>query len=241
MTLIEFISLITVPVTLLTTATMVFVSVALATKKNRLETVKIIQSKSFGVNLFSMTGELWALYFHRLFGDRLLAKRQILTIPIYTLIISGIFFLIWIAYLYIFRNPTHSFSATLPLTFKQAASDFYHKGIIATLFIDFIAIQLTKMAIRTGAKSGYYSARFILIFIANLAAAYLIFSFVIFFFRVEDMVRLYVELAPNDPIPIMPWKPVDNLVPSLSLFYPQTIIHLDATHRSDTYFLLTLV
>lgn len=237
MTLIEFISLITVPVTLLTTATMVFVSVALATKKSRLETAKIIQSKSFGANQFSMAGELWALYFHRLFGDRILAKRQILTIPTYTLVVSGIFFLIWIAYLYIFRNPTHSFSATLPLTFKQAASDFYHKGIIATLFIDIIAIQLTKIAIRTGAKSGYYSARFILIFIANLAAAYLIFSFAIFFFRVEDMMRLYVELAPNDPIPTMPWKPVGNLASSLSLFYPQTIIHFTTQGGFSTYFM----
>lgn len=237
MTLIKFISLITVPVTLLATAAIVFVSVALATKKNRLETVQAIQSKDFGANHFSTAGGLWALYFHRIFGNRVLAKRQVLTIPIYTLVVSGIFFLTWIAYLYIFRNPTHSFSANLPMNFKQAASDFYHKGIIATLFIDFVTIQLTKVAIRTGAKSGYYSVRFILIFLATLAAAYFIFSIAVFYFRIEDMVRLYIELAPNDPIPVMPWAPFGNMASSLSLFYPQTIIHVTTQGWFSTYFM----
>jgi hypothetical protein len=237
MTLIEFISLITVPITLLATVAIVFVSVALATKKNRLETVQVIQSKNFGANHFSTVGDLWALYFSRLFGDRVLAKRQVITIPIYTLVVSGIFFLTWIAYLYIFKNPTHSFSANLPMNFKQAVSDFYHKGIIATLLIDFVTIQLTKVAIRVGVNSGYYSARFILIFLATLAAAYFIFSFAVFYFRFEDMVHLYVELAPNDSIPLMLYAPFSNMESSLSLFYPQTIIHVTTQGFFSTYFM----
>jgi hypothetical protein len=237
MTKIEFISLATVPVTLLATAAIVFVSVALATKKSRLETVRAIQSKNFGANHFSTIGGLWALYFHFLFGDRILAKRQALTIPLYTLVVSGIFFLIWVIYLYIFRNPTHSFSANLPMSFKQAANDFYHKGIIATLLIDFTTIQLTKMAIRTGAKSGYYSIRFAVTFFTTLAIAYFIFSLAVFYFRVEDMVRLYIELAPNDPIPIMPYAPFANMASSLSLFYPQTIIHVTTQGLFSTYFM----
>ena len=191
MTLIEFITLVTVPVTLLTTATIVFIGVAIATKKNRLEIVRIIQSKNFGANHFSTAGNLWALCFYNLFGDRILAKRQILTVPIYTLIVSGIFFLIWIAYLYIFRNTTHSLSVSLPATLKQAMSDFYHGGIIAALLIDFVTIQFTKVALRTGVKYGYHSVRFFLIFLATLVVAYFIFSVAVFYFRFEDMVRLY--------------------------------------------------
>lgn len=237
MTLIEFVSLVTVPVTLLATAAIVFVSVALATKKNRLETVKAIQSRDFGANHFSTVAGLWALYFHRLFGDRILAKRQFLTIPIYTLVVSGIFFLTWIIYLYIFRNPTHSFLPNLPMNFKQSASDFYHQGIIATLLIDFMTIQLTKVAIRTGVKSGYYSVRFVLIFLATLAIAYFIFSIAVFYFRVEDMVHLYIERAPNDQIPVMPYAPFVNMASSLSLFYPQTIIHITTQGWFSTYFM----
>lgn len=237
MTLIEFISLVTVPVTLLTTAAIVFVSVALATKKNRLETVKVIQSKGFGANQFSTVAGLWAIYFHRVFGDRVLAKRQLLTIPAYTLVVSGIFFLTWIIYLYIFRNPTHSFTAHLPINFKQSVRDFYHEGIIATLLIDFITIQLTKLAIRTGTKSGYYSVRFAVIFLATLTTAYFIFSIAVFYFRIEDMVRLYSEFAPNDQIPVMPYAPFANIVSSLRLFYPQTIIHVTTQGWLTTYFM----
>lgn len=237
MTLIEFASLVSVPVTILATATIVFVSVALATKKNRMETVKVIQSKSFGANRFSTVAGLWAIYFHRLFGDRVLAKRQLLTIPIYTLMVSGVFFLAWIIYLYIFRNPTHSFSASLPMSLKQATSDFYHKGVIASLLIDFITIQLTKVAIRVGAKSGYYSIRFVMIFLATLAIAYFVFSISVLYFRVEDMVRLYIDLAPNDQIPLMPYAPFDNMASSLSLFYPQTIIHVTTRGGFSTYFM----
>jgi hypothetical protein len=237
MNTIEFISLITVPITLLTTAAIVFVSIALATKKNRLETVQFIQSKSFGVNYFTTAGGLWALYFHRIFGNRILAKRQILTIPIYTMMVSGIFFLTWIVYIYIFRNPTHSFPANLPIDFNQAVKEFYRKGIIATLLIDFITIQLTKVTIRTGAKYGNSSARFILIFLATIASAYFIFSIAVFCFRIGDMVSLYMELAPNDPIPILPYAPLSNLASSLSLFYPQTIIHNTTRGLFSTYFM----
>ncbi len=155
----------------------------------------------------------------------------------YTLAVSGIFFLTWIIYLYIFRNPTHSLSANLPMNFNQSASDFYHKGIFATLLIDFITIQLTKVAIRTGVKSGYYSGRFVLIFLTTFAIAYFMFSIAVFYFRIEDMVRLYIELAPNDQIPVMPYAPFANMASSLSLFYPQTIIHVTTQGWFSTYFM----
>jgi hypothetical protein len=237
MKLFEFVGLIAVPLTLLATAAIVFVSVSLSTKKNRLETVRAIQSKNFGVNHFSMLCSLWASLFYRFFGHKILSKRQIITIPIYTLVVSGIFFLVWFIYLYIFRNPTHSLSANLPIHVKQAVSDFYHKGIIAALIIDFITIQLTKIAIRTGAKFGYYSFRFLLIFAATLGIAYFIFSTAVLLFRIEDMVRLYIEVAPNDPMPIIYYEPFANMASSLSLFYPSTVVHVTSAGWFSTYFM----
>jgi hypothetical protein len=237
MTLIESIGLATVPVSLLTGVALVFVGAAFATKKNRLETIQAIQSKDFCANRFTTVAGLWALYFHRLFGDRILAKRQILTIPIYTLLVSGIFFLTWLVYLYIFKNPSHTLSGHLPITFKQAVSDFYHKGIVATLLIDFATIQFTKVAIRTGTRIGYYSARFAIAFLATLAIAYFLFSIAIQFFRIEDMVSLYMERAPNDPMPVMPYAPFANLASSLSLFQPQTFVHVTTQGWFSSYFM----
>lgn len=237
MTSIEFISLITVPITLLATATIVFVSVAFATKKNRLETVKALQSKGFGADHFATASGLWAMYFHRLFGSRLLAKRQFLTIPVYTFMVSGIFFLTWIIYLYIFRNSAHSLAVNLPLEFKQSVSDFYHRGVVVTLLIDFTTIQLTKLAIRVGSKSGYCSARFAIIFLATLIIAYFIFSIAVFYFRIEDMMVLYAELAPNDQMPVMSYAPLANISSSLSLFYPQTMIYITTQGLFSSYFM----
>jgi hypothetical protein len=237
MKLFEFISTITIPVTLLTTASIVLVSVALATKKNRLATVQAIQSKDFGASRFNSLCRIWVSYFYRVFGDRILAKRQLLTIPIYTLVVSGIFFSTWIIYLYIFKNPTYSLSANLPIHFKQAVSDFYQKGIIASLLIDLVTIQLTKMAIRTGTNHGYYSVRFFMAFILNFVVAYFIFSIAVLLFRIDDMVRLYIDFAPNDPMPEVLYEPLANISSSLSLFHPQTFVYFTTQGAFTTYFM----
>lgn len=237
MTLIEFISVATVPISLLMTVAVVFIGVALATPEGRVDTMDFIQRKDFGSTRFSSLAGLWGLYFQRLFGNRIFAKRQLLTIPIYTIIVSGIFFSIWIAYLYIFKNPSHSFNANLPPYFMQSIKDFYHEGVIAAILIDFITIQLTKAAINTGRKYGYYSVRFFFRFSIAIVLAYFVFSISVFYFRVEDMVRLYTEIVPYDPLPIIPYTPLKNIASSLNLFYPQTSIYITSRGGMTTYFM----
>ncbi len=237
MTLIEIIGTISVPITILSTTAMLFVSVALATKKNRIETLKIIQTYNFGVDKFSTLARLWALYFQRLFGENIFAKRQLLSIPLYTLTVSGVFFLTWVVYLYLFKNPTYSFNVSLPPIMDQSISDFFHKGIIAALVIDFITIQLSKVCIRRGNKYGFYSSQFFLMFSITIISAYLIFSLAILIFRIEDMVRLYTALAPNDQMPIIPYEPLTYISSSLNLFSPQTIMHVTTQGVFSTYFM----
>lgn len=56
-------------------------------------------------------------------------------------------------------------------------------------------------------------------------------------FRVEDMVWLYTELAPTDPLPVMPYAPFSNMASSLSLFHPPTTIHVTSQGWYTTYFM----
>jgi len=237
MRLVEFVGIAAVPVTLLTAPAALLVGVALATRKNREETLRALQARSLGADRLASFAGLWSLYFHRLFGERILARRQLLTIPLYTLAVSAIFFLTWFVYLYLFRNPSHSFDARLPLNVRQAVHDFYQEGIIATMAIDFAAIQMTKIAIRVGRKAGFLSLRFLLAFLGTLALAYFLFSLAVYYFRVADMVRLYLELAPGDPLPVIPYAPLGDMASSLRLFYPQTLIHVTSRGWFSTYFM----
>lgn len=237
MTIIELVGLISVPITILATSTIVFVSVAFTTKKNRNETIKIMKSYDFGINKTLILTKLWAFYFHYFFGEKILSKRQIITIPIYTLIISIVFFIVWISSLYLFNNPSGSFSAPLPIQIKQAIHDFYSTGIIAALIIDIITIQLTKLCIRARSASSYRTLRFVLMFMLTIIVAYFIFSLSVYFFRLYDMVRLYMDLAPNDPIPTLNYTPIKNITSSLNLFQPETIIHVTSQGWYTTYFM----
>jgi hypothetical protein len=237
MSLAEFVSLLMVPITVLATATGVVIGVGLGTKKNRLETIRVLKARTFGAQRLSALAQLWSFYFHTLFGSRILSKRQLLTIPVFTLVVSAGFFATWIVYVYIFQNETGTLFVDLPLTMRQAAYDFYTKGIVATLVIVACTVQLTKVSILVGKRYGYGTLRFHVAFFLTIAIAYFLFSVAIFFFRLEDMVRLYADLAPNDPLPIMPYAPLSDMASSLSLFHPPTNIHVTSQGWFATYFM----
>lgn len=237
MKLTDFVSLAAIPISILAGAAVTFVGVALSTKKSRLETIKAIKSKNFGATRATRFATLWVLAFYKAFGKNFLSKRQLLTIPIYTMVVSGMFFGIWIFYLYVFQDNNSFFRMSLPITFKQSLSDFYRKGVFATLVIDFIAIQMTKVAIRVGERRGFLSIKFIAVYLLSILICYFIFSFSIHIFRLEDMVSLYLAVAPNDVIPVMPYAPIKSLSSSLSLFFPQTLIHVTSQGLYSTYFM----
>lgn len=149
---------------------------------------------------------------------------------------SSIFFCVWLLWLYLFRNPTHSL-APIPISIKQAIKDFYTEGIIACLVVDIVAIQMTKLCIKSGTRYGFQTKRFYFWFLANIAISYFLFSVAVFFFQVEDMVRLYTEFVPNDPLPIIPYDPLGYLSSSVNLFYPTTLIHVTSKGLISTYFM----
>lgn len=237
MTVVDFITLVMVPITVLATATGVLIGVGLGTKKNRLETVRVLQAHTLGAPRLEQLSQLWSSYFETFFGKEIMAKRQLLTLPLFILLVSAGFFLTWIIYVYIFNNQAGSLFVSLPPTMKQAAHDFYTKGIIAAIVLVFCAVQLTKLSVRCGKKHGFCSSRFYILVASSTIATYFLFSIVVHFFRVEDMVWLYSELAPTDPLPIMPYAPLSNMASSLSLFHPPTIIHVTSQGWFATYFM----
>lgn len=233
----EILSIVTIPVSLFIAIFGVFVGIAFATKKNRTEAIRIIQQMDFGKGYLVGLLTLWAEQFYYIFGRSYWAKRQLITVPLYTLTISGIFFLIWIAYLYIFENPKHLIVVDFPVAYKLAVKDYYYKGIFASIFLDFIVIFLTKFLLKVGTKVNFISIKFILLFFIGIIFSLFLFSNIVFIFRVADMVMLYSELAPYDTLPILPYDPISYLFSSLKLFTPETIIHVTSAGWYTTYFM----
>lgn len=224
-------------ITTISAFSLIWVSAALTNKKERAKVKEKLKNMTFFHKTVRSSADFWSSSFEFFFGEKFFSKRQILTIPLYTLAISGLLIGAWIAYLYVFKNPTHSFSAQLPLEVKQAISDFYTKGIFSALLIDFIAISLTKLSIKIGRKNDFKSLSFLFTFLLTFIFVFFIFSVVTYYFRVEDMVHLYINFAPQDEIPIIPFTPLQNILSSDSLVAPQTLIHFTSSGVMTTYFM----
>ena len=80
--------------TVLFGCTGVLVAVAFGTKKSRLQILKTLSGMSLGRDRFIGIAVLWANLFQRVFGRTFLARRQLISIPLYTLLVSLVFFVI---------------------------------------------------------------------------------------------------------------------------------------------------
>ncbi|KVM77347.1 hypothetical protein WJ60_29510 [Burkholderia ubonensis] len=174
------------------------------------------------------------MIFERYFGARLLSAKQLLTIPIYTLLVSCIYVSVWILH-NIHGDVMAIFKPFHPLM-KQSLHDYFHEAIFVALVVDVFSISLTRIAIRAGRVKGYLSIRFLVIFVATIAASFFAFTLGLFFLRVLDMVRLYTDIAPQDPIPIMPYRPLDGFSVLFNLFNAPTVIHVTSRGWIATYF-----
>lgn len=237
MNLIEILTILAVPISLFISVFGVFVGVAFSTRKNRREATVIIQQMSFGQSYLISLLKLWTEQFYWFFGHSYWSKRQIITIPLYTLTISVFFFLIWGLYLYIFNNPKHLIIAKFPISYKLAFKIYYETGIYFSIFIDLIVILMTKILLKVSKKYGYLSIKSLSLFLINITLSFLLFSFIVFIFRLYDMVSLYSSVAPNDDLPVLPYKPISYLISSLSLFTQETTIYVTSAGWYTTYFM----
>lgn len=224
-------------ISIIFSVTIVFLGVALATKKSRMEILKTLGGMDFGHNGIVRIAQLWARSFQRLFGTTLFAKRQIISVPLYTLVVSVVFFSAWLLDLYLFNNPEHVFNVLPPLSVLQAFVDFYTKGLIVAVAIDFVTIQLTKLSINVGVRRGFCSLRFALSFLLTIMVAYILFTAATYWFRWSDMNELYNALPAGEVRPNVEYSPFSDFYYALSLFQPPTIIHVTSQGWITTYFM----
>ena len=233
----EMIGALIVVATVLFGCTGVLVAVAFSTKKSRLEILKTLSGMSLGRDWFIGIAQLWASFFQRVFGRTLLARRQLISIPLYTLLVSLVFFVVWLLDLYLFKNPEHVFNVPPPPNVLQAIKDFYSKGLLVAIAIDCVTIQLTKWSINVGMRRGFGSWRFLWCFSATIALAYLLFSAAVYWFRWSDMNELYALLPADEVRPTITFSPLRDVLYSLSLFQPVTFIYATSEGLVSSYFM----
>lgn len=236
MTLTDFIAVVSVPLSFLAGGAGIFVGIGLSNREERLKTINGLQAKDFGQRKIQFAINTWSNIFERFFGLGYLARRQLLSIPVYTICMSIAFFAIWIAWIYLLQNPAHRLGP-LPVVVRQALSDFYGQGILACVLTDVIAIQMTKFSLRRLNGSSLFSAGFLVSYLFNLVVCFFMFTVVVFVFRVEDMVRLYMQVAPHDPMPVVPYTPLDYIRSSIDLFHLETTIYVTSRGWYSTYFM----
>lgn len=207
----------------------------MATKKWREGVLKELNAHSFGAATFDQMAKAWATIFERYFGARFLSARQLVTVPAYTLVVSCVYVGAWL--IYNIHGDVVALTKPFSPIMRQALHDFFHEAIFVALVVDFCSISLTRIAIRAGRTKGFLSFRFILFFILAVGAAFFIFTLGLFFLRVADMVRLYMDLAPQDPIPVMPYRPLDGFEVLLNLFNTPSMIHSTSRGVFSTYFI----
>ena len=223
--------------TVLFGCTGVLVAVAFSTKKSRLEILKTLRGMSLGRDWSIGIAQLWASFFQRVFGRTLLARRQLISIPLYTLLVSLVFFVVWLLDLYLFKNPEHVFNVPPPPNVLQAIKDFYSKGLLVAIAIDCVTIQLTKWSINVGMRRGFGSWRFLWCFSATIALAYLLFSAAVYWFRWSDMNELYAMLPADEVRPTITFSPLRDVLYSISLFQPVTFIYATSEGLVSSYFM----
>ena len=233
----EMIGALIVVATVLFGCTGVLVAVAFSTKKSRLEILKSLSGMSLGRDWFIGIAQLWASFFQRVFGRTLLARRQLISIPLYTLLVSLVFFVVWLLDLYLFKNPEHVFNVPPPPNVLQAIKDFYSKGLLVAIVIDCMTIQLTKWSINVGMRRGFGSWRFLWCFSATIALAYLLFSAAVYWFRWSDMNELYALLPADEVRPTITFSPLRDVLYSISLFQPVTFIYATSEGLVSSYFM----
>lgn len=221
--------------TILSFGAAAFFSLAMATKKFRDSVIKEMKGRSFGSAGIEQLAHTWVMVFEHYFGTRFLSLRQLLTIPIYTLLVSCLYIVLWFFFNnYMGEGETFGYSSPI---LRQALYDYFHRGIFIALIVDTLSISLSRLAIKTGKQNGYLSFRFFFLFLITASLSFLFFTLGLYFLRVFDMVQLYLTVAPFDEIPVIPYKPFEGVSILFKLFDLPTVIHVTSVGLYSTYFI----
>ncbi|HAT2612188.1 TPA: hypothetical protein I8235_005267 [Kluyvera intermedia] len=204
-------------------------------KKIISEKITFIFSNKNKVSDFS---QWWSEKFFLIFGGSFLSKRQLLSVPFFTILYSSMLFVLWFMWLLIFDNPDKILPKSMPLTIKMALNDFISNGFVYSLCLDFISIAFTRVYIKYSIKNNFNSIKGVMLFVVFTIAVLLLYTLVIHHLRlnsIEDLYvgqRLYYETRPN-----ISWSPFSILASSLNINRNETLIIVTSKGWLSNYFM----
>lgn len=182
--------------------------------------------------------EWWSEKFFTIFGRNLLSKRQLLSVPFFTILYSSLLFVLWFIWLLIFNNPEHIIPKQLPLTIKMALEDFISYGFSYSLCLDFVSIALTRAYIKYSLQNSFNSLKGIGLFLLSATVVIFLYTLVIHHLRLKSVEELYVgQQLYFEARPTIIWHPFTILASSFNLNKNETIIVITSKGWLTNYFI----
>lgn len=191
-------------------------------KKNIITNIeKILPTK----NKITRFSSWWIQGFFKLFGQKSLSRRQIITIPLLTVTFSTLLFVIWYGWILLFINPNYSIPEHLPNSIRLAVHDFFYYGFWYSLALDTLSIFLARHYIQLGMRENFTSFKATIWFVGSLIVVILLFTLIIHWLRLQAVEDLYIKLGLYfETRPDIRWTPWDTICSSLNLIENETII-----------------
>lgn len=204
-------------------------------KKRIAAKINKVFSNKTKVNHFS---QWWAQKFFFVFGDKFLSKRQLLSVPFFTILYSSLLFVSWFLWVLIVHNPEHIIPRHIPISIDIALNNFIKYGFMYSLCLDFISISITRVYIKYSLKNNFGSTKAIAFFLLSVFIILILFTLVIYHLKVnsvEDLYidqQLYFESQPN-----IKWEPFSILGSSLNIDHNEIMIIVTSKGWISNYFI----
>lgn len=189
-------------------------------------------------NKVSDFSQWWVGKFFYIFGSGFFSKRQLLSVPFFTVLYSSVLFVLWFVWLLIFANPEHIIPKAMPFSIKMALNDFISYGFGYSLCLDFISIALTRAYIKHSLKNKFNSLKGLAFFVLSTATVLFLYTLVIYHLKVNSIEDLYVgqrlfyETRPN-----ISWNPISILSSSLNINRNESLIIVTSKGLLSNYFI----
>ncbi|WP_370426628.1 hypothetical protein AB9Q52_019480 [Pantoea vagans] len=205
-------------------------------KKTISSTIKeLFSSKKIKAERFAIW---WSTKFFLLFGEKFFSKRQILTIPSFTILYSTLLFISWFIWILIFYNPDHIIPNHIPTVLDAALNNFVNYGFKYSLLLDFISISLIRSYIKYSLKNKFSSLKSIAFLISSIFLVIFIFTIVIYNLKVNSIDDLYtMQGLYLEKRPITNWEPINTFFSSLNIMHNETMIIMTPKGLMSNYFI----
>ncbi|WHU85414.1 hypothetical protein A7P61_10705 [Pantoea agglomerans pv. betae] len=196
---------------------------------------ELISNKKVKAEKFS---QWWSAKFFLLFGKSFFSKRQLLTIPFFTILYSTLLFVSWFLWMLIFYNPEHILPEHIPTVLDASINSFIKYGFLYSLLLDFISIAITRIYIKYSLRNRFSSFKAMLLFITSSLLIVILFTLVIYKLKTSSIEDLYtMQGLYFEKRPITNWEPIQLFYSSLNIIHNETMIIVTSKGLMTNYFI----